>query len=198
MPYPHLVLARLYEHVEPMDRGSRYEDPLQSVLEAAGVGTVTGGGSQLGESGGIEFADIEIELADLGPSLDLVTTTLEDAGAPTGSELLHEGDVLREFGRQQCLAIFLDGTSLPDEVYANLDFDQVVEDIGALAGPDSFRGFWQGPEETGLFFFGEDAEAMFERVEPTLRALPIGQNARVVLRHGKESLKPRTVRMPRH
>jgi len=28
MDFPHLVLARLYEHVEPIDRGNRYEDPL--------------------------------------------------------------------------------------------------------------------------------------------------------------------------
>jgi TolB-like protein len=28
--------------------------------------------------------------------------------------------------------------------------------------------------------------------------LPIGQNARVVIRHGKQSLSPREIRMPRH
>ncbi len=73
-----------------------------------------------------------------------------------------------------------------------------MDELGAAAGDDSFRGFWQGPEETGLFFFGPDAEAMFARVEPVLRRLPIGQNARVVVRHGKESLGPREIRMPRH
>jgi len=198
MAYPHLVLARLYEHVEPIDRGSRYEDPLRTALEAARAGAVTGGGTQLNELGGIESADLEIELADLGPSLDLVTATLEQVGAPRGSEVLYRGEVVREFGRQQCLAIFLDGISLPDDVYASLDFEQAVEDIGALAGPNSYRGFWQGPQETGLFFFGADAEDMFTRVAPLLRALPIGQNARVVLRYGKESLGPRTERMPRH
>ena len=39
---------------------------------------------------------------------------------------------------------------------------------------------------------------MFARDEPVLRRLPIGQNARVVLRHGKQQLNPRQVRMPRH
>ena len=84
-----------------------------------------------------------------------------------------------------------------DEVYADLDFDAVVSALGTAAGDGSFRGFWQGPEETGLFFFGPDADAMFTRVEPVLRGLPIGQNARVVLRYGKESLGPREVRMPK-
>ena len=199
MAYPHSVLARFYEGIGPIDRGERYEDPLQAALESARAGEVTGGGSQLSENGEIEFADVEIQLANLDGALQLTVETLERAGAPQGSEILgDDGRVLREFGRTQCLAIYLDGTSLPDEVYANLDFEDVVSRIGALAGPDSFRGFWQGPEETGLYYFGPDADAMFTSVEPLLRELPIGQNARVVIRHGKDSRGPRTVRVPRH
>ena len=199
MDYPHLVLARLYEYIEPIDRGDRYEDPLQDALEKAGAGRVTGGGSQLDELGGISYVDIEIELANLDDALRTVTGALEAAGAPQGSELMLASDerVLREFGTQQCLAVFLDGTSLPDEVYAELDFEAVVEEIGAAAGAGSFRGFWQGPEETGLFLFGSDAEAMLARVEPVLRRLPIGENARVVVRYGKPGLQPREIRMPR-
>jgi hypothetical protein len=151
------------------------------------------------EMGQIVHADIEVELANLDGAAGVVTDVLEGAGAPQGSELIRASDshVLREFGKQQCLAIYLDGTSLPDEVYANLDFEAVVTEIGDAAGERSFRGFWQGPQETGIFFFGPDAESMFTRVEPVLRRLPIGQNARVVVRSGRESLKPREVRMPR-
>jgi hypothetical protein len=200
MDFPHLVLARVYEHVEPIDRGNRYEDPLQAILEKAKLGRVTGGGSQLNELGGIDYADVEIELSNQDGALLAVAEALEQAGAPQGSELIHapDGRVLREFGKQQCLAIVLDGTSLPDEVYADLDFEGVIGEIGAAAGNDSFHGFCQGDEETSLFFFGPDAEAMFARVEPVLRRLPIAQNARVVLRHGKKSLNPSEVRMPRH
>jgi hypothetical protein len=63
MSYPHLVIARLYEHIEPIDRGNRYEDPLQARLDATHAGQVTGGGSQLNESGGIDYVDLELELA---------------------------------------------------------------------------------------------------------------------------------------
>ena len=198
MSHPHWVLARMYEYIEPFDRGHRYEEPLQAALEGAQAGRITGGGSQLSEIGEIEFADLEIELADLGATLDLVTRTLERAGAPQGSEIRRGAEVLCEFGTQQCVAIYLDGISLPDEVYATLDFEHVVAELGAAAGPDSYRGFWQGPEETGLYFFGPDAEELFRRVEPLLRDLPIGQNARVVIRRGQDSLQPRTIRMPRH
>ena len=200
MEFPRVVLARVYEHIEPIDRGERYEDPLDALLAHANIGRVTGGGSQLNELGGLAYAEVEIELANLDEALRVVVDALEKAGAPQGSELIDMSDsrVLQQFGTQQCLAIFLDGMTLPEEVYADLDFDAVVAELGAAAGEGSNRGFWQGPEETGVFFFGPDAEAMFARVEPVLRRLPIGQNARVVLRHGKQQLNPREVRMPKH
>ena len=198
MDFPYVVLARLYEHIEPIDRGNRYEDPLQAALEEREAGRVTGGGSQLNESGGIDYADIEIELANLEGALDLAVATLENAGAPQGSEILEDGRVRREFGTHECLAIYLDGTSLPDEVYAELDFDQVVNDIGALAGPGSYHGAAQGATETGILFFGRSADEMFARVEPLLRTLPIGQNARVVVREGRKASNPREIRIPRH
>jgi hypothetical protein len=198
MDFPHVVVARFYEHIEPIDRGERYEDRLQAVLDETNVGRVTGGGSQLNEVGGIDYADVEIELQNLEDAARIVSEALEKAGAPQGSELIHATDdrVLRQFGTQQCLAIYLDGTSLPDEVYGELDFDAVVSELGAAAGPDSYHGCWQGPEETGIFFFGSDADDMFARVEPVLRRLPIGQNARVVIRHGKQGFNSREVRMP--
>ena len=43
MAFPHVVLARIYEHIEPLDRGERYEDPLQAALDQAALGRVTGG-----------------------------------------------------------------------------------------------------------------------------------------------------------
>lgn len=199
MEYPHFVLARFYEHIMPIDRGSRYEDPLNDALESAGIGRVTGGGSQLTDDGRIAFADIEIELANLDAALQAAVDALERAGAPRGSEIHLDGSVLREFGAAQCVAVYLDGVSLPEEVYAELDFDQVIADLEGAAGEGSFRGHWQGEEETGLFFFGPDAEALFARIQPALSALPIGQNARVVVGERKaDAPAGRTVRFPRH
>src|SRR5689334_13974149 len=105
MDFPQRVLARLYEHIQPIDRGERYEDPLQAVLESKGLGSVSGGGSLLNELGGIDYVDIEIELATLDQALDVVAETLESHGAPQGSELLEASGerVLREFGKQQYL-----------------------------------------------------------------------------------------------
>jgi hypothetical protein len=199
MDYPHFVLARFYEHIMPIDRGDRYEDPLNDALEAAGIGRVTGGGSQLTEDGRIAFADIEIELVDLDAALQAAVEALERAGAPQGSEIHLDGTVLREFGAAQCVAVYLDGVGLPQEIYADLDFDQVIGELEGAAGEGSYRGHWQGPEETGLFFFGPNAEELFTRIQPALSALPIGQNARVVVNEGKPGAPAgRTVRLPRH
>ena len=38
------VVARLYEPIEPIHRGTHYEDPLDATLRAAGLGEVTGVG----------------------------------------------------------------------------------------------------------------------------------------------------------
>ena len=131
-------------------------------------------------------------------AIPIIVEQLERAGAPVGSQLLGSDGVLRAFGRQQSLAIYLDGVTLPDDVYATLDFDALIAGLAEPAGTDSYHAFWQGPQETGLFFFGPDAEAMWAKVEPALRAMPIGQNARVVLRAGADATTWRTVRIPRH
>ena len=193
-----VVVARLYEHIGPIDRGTRYEDPLDTALRGAGLGEVTGGGSQLGALGEIEFADVEIQVANLDAAISVIVDVLQRSGAPVGSQLLSTGAVIREFGEQQSVAVYLDGTTLPDEVYANLDFDDLIERLTVAAGVDSFHGYWQGPEETGLFFFGRDAEVTFSALEAALRQMPIGQNARVVVRATRDSAHHRTVRMPRH
>ena len=197
MTNPVTIVARLYEHVEPIDRGERYEDPLDDALKGAGLGTVTGGGSQLGELGEIEFADVEIEVANVNAALPVIIEHLERSGAPVGSELLADGAPTKVFGVQQSVAVYLDGVSLPDDVYANLDFDETVDQLTSAAGEGSFHGFWQGAEETGLFFFGPDAEAVWSRLEPVLSAMPIGQNARVVVRPARDTARHRTVRLPR-
>jgi len=198
MPQSQTVIARLYEHIEPLDRGQRYEDPLDAALRGKGLGQVTGGGSQLGPDGEIEFADIEINVYNLDDALSLIIESLQRSGAPVGSELLGTSRVIREFGDQQSVAVYLDGVTLPDEVYAELDFDDLVNQLGAAAGANSYHGYWQGPAETGLFFFGPQADTMFSSLEPLLRKMPIGQNARVVIRPTRDESLHRTIRIPRH
>ena len=77
-----LVIARITEHVEPIERGERYEDPLAAFLTEHGLGEVTGGGSQLNANGEIEFADVELELVNLDAAVTKLVQQLEAMGAP--------------------------------------------------------------------------------------------------------------------
>lgn len=193
-----MLIARFYEPIEPMHRGERYEDPLNGVLRSTGAGAVTGGGSQLDATRSIAYAEIEIQLSNQAEGLAAVVAALELAGAPEDSEIRDGSEVIQEFGTHQSLAIYLDGISLPAEVYADLDFGTVVEALESAAGAGSYRGYRQGAQETGIVLVGPDAEGMFARVEPVLRELPIGQNARVAIRERRDRSAARTVRMPRH
>ncbi len=61
-----LIYILLPEPLQPLERGSRYEDPLEAELQLAGVGFVSGGGSSLGPEGAdgsaeIEFCGVDVE-----------------------------------------------------------------------------------------------------------------------------------------
>ena len=199
--YPHFVYAKLWEAIEPIARGDRYEDPLQAALEAGGLGEVSGGGSSIGKEHGIEYAGIDIDLASL-ESLDLVRRLLDQAGAPKGSELQFEHDGkshVIQFGVTERITIWLDGTSLPDAVYERFSTDQLADQIEAAMRFDpsaEIRGSWQGPRETSIYITGADAERLFRAIEPVLLANPACQNARVIVRDGNPALNPREVRLP--
>jgi hypothetical protein len=187
--FPHLVIARIPEHIEPLDRGARYEDPVQDALAIRSLGKVTGGGSQLTPAAEIGYVDVEMALADLDEALDVAKRVLEDAGAPVGSELLYQedgSDVARAFGMQEGLAVYLDGTSLPDEVYANTDLEALMERLAAAVDSvgGELRGVWSGPSETALYHYGPSADAMAVALQPVFDEFPICQNARLIIRQG--------------
>jgi hypothetical protein len=199
--FPHLVIARIPEHIEPMDRGARYEDPLQDALATRELGIVTGGGSQLTPTTEIGFVDVELALADLDDAVDVAIRVLEDAGAPVGSTLLFERDgrdAERPFGVQEGLALYLDGTSLPDEVYEGTDINAFMERLAAAVDVvgGELRGVWSGPGETAFYHYGPSADAMAVALQPVFDEFPICQNARLMIRQGLDG-DARAVRVTR-
>lgn len=185
----HFVLARITEHVEPIERGERYEDPLADFLKEHGLGEVTGGGSQLTEDGEIEFADVELELVNLDDAVTRVIQQLEAMGAPCGSSIQFAADSGREaipFGKYEQLTIYLDGAGLPDEVYESLDFDRLYRELGEAVGREAggqARSVWGGPTETGIHLAGPKADALEQVVDAMCPTVPVFQNARLVLRY---------------
>jgi hypothetical protein len=177
-----LIVARLNDRAQPMDRGELYEDPLNEVLQKNRAGSVVGGGTQLNGDGEIAFCEIEIEVH--GPAVDriaLVKQTLEQLGAPKGSKLLLEAiSEERPFGKNEGLAVYLNGTDLPDEVYAECDSNFVYDEFNRLLGADGkVHSHWDGPTETALYMYGPSFETMKRRIAGFLASYPLCQRARV-------------------
>jgi hypothetical protein len=74
--------VRIPENIGPLDRGDRYEDPLQEVLVAAELGEVTGGGSQLGEGDTIAYCGLDVVVTDRDRGLAAIRETMQRLGAP--------------------------------------------------------------------------------------------------------------------
>ncbi len=182
-PSGETVTARLNARLQPLDRGEYFEHPLGEALRKEGLGEVTGGGTQLAdEPAGIAFCDLELQLPELSEAvLAGIIARLDALGAPKGSKLIIEATG-REipFGRFEGLALYLDGTTLPDEVYQSCDINQVIAELGRLMGDKgAFRGYWEGSKDTGLYCYGPSFSEMAAAIAPLLAAYPLCQGARV-------------------
>lgn len=94
--------------------------------------------------------------------------------------------------------VYLDGQGLPDLVYRDNDLSTLEDQLREViqAGElGEFDGNEFGPAETTLYMYGPDAERLFAGIESTLRAYPLCQNARVVLRSGGPGANQRELRL---
>jgi hypothetical protein len=178
-----IVIARLNARLQPLDRGTLYEDPLDAALRRAELGAVTGGGTLQDTNGEIELCDIEVELTDSSErSLELVRELLERLGAPKGSSLIvAAGGRELPFGSSEGLALYLNGTDLPDEVYRDSDVNHVYDELNRLLdGIGAVHSYWEGPTETALYAYGTSFESMRDALSGFLQSYPLCEKARVV------------------
>jgi hypothetical protein len=175
-----MVVARLNDRAQPIDRGELYEDPLNELLTAKGWGEVTGGGSQLTNEGEIAYCEVEMLLSEASPQiLRAVADKLESLGAPVGSRMLFDPEV--PFGSGEGLAIYLNGTDLPDATYRDCDLGFVYEEFNRLlSGIGRVHSHWQGATETALYVYGRTAAEMRSALQPFLDSYPLCERARVV------------------
>lgn len=168
----------------PLERGDRYEDPLDEALKTQEFGEVTGGGTMQKVSGEIEFIDLEMRLSDLVRGIPFVISKLENWGAPKGSILrVYQKDMTEEipFGRAEGIGIYLDGVNLPKDVYQNSDVNHVISECNKrLSGRGEMQSFWEGPQETALYFYGQSASEMKRLMHDFIESYPLCQNAREV------------------
>ncbi|MEM9235030.1 MAG: hypothetical protein AAGA69_12430 [Pseudomonadota bacterium] len=177
---PRFLTARINAPLQPLDRGEHFEDPLEVLLKADGLGEVTGGGTMLSEDGGIAFCDIEIEVtSDDDKTVSAVIAALEDVGAPKGSRLVVEGEAEDEaceipFGRLEGMAIRLNAVDLPDETYEACDIDEVTAEIGQLLGASGKYCSYRSTEtEYILYLYGPSFEAMKDALGDYMESCPL-------------------------
>ena len=177
---PVLLLVTLNDRLVPLQRGARYEDPLDELLRDAKLGSVAGGGTLQQRTGEIATVDIEISLREGSPeTVALVVEALERLGAPRGSSYALDGD-RGDFGANEGLAVYLNGTDLPPEVYAASDVNGVIGELEVLvAGVGELHGTWEGETETGVYFYGPSYAAMLDRVRGYVDGTPLLERARV-------------------
>jgi hypothetical protein len=178
------VTAQLNHRLMPIDRGERYEDPLNGELQKNNFGGTDGGGTLLAASTEIDYVDVETFLTQTDKSIPFVIERLESYGAPEGSKLImREGGKKREipFGRAEGFGVYLDGVTLPKEVYQSCDVNLVIDELNKLlAGRGSIQSYWEGKTETALYIYGDDAESMKKLIEPFLGIYPLCRGSRVV------------------
>jgi tetratricopeptide (TPR) repeat protein len=175
------VVAQLNARLQPIDRGELFEDPLDEILQEANLGRISGGGTMLTDEREVAYCDIEINLNELNDqSLQKVIQELENLGAPKGS-LLKMGKQAIEFGVSEGLAIYLNGSDLPDEVYQNCDSNIVYTEISRLIeGEGMIMSHWQGPTETALYLYGNSFTTLQELIREFIDTYPLCQKCRIV------------------
>lgn len=177
--YSFHITLQLNARFRPLDRGD-LEDALAPVLERLELGEINGGGTMLMPSGEVKYCDIEIGLKDGSPeSLERLKDIIRHFGVPKGSRLLGDG-LDQPVGEQEGLAIYLNGRELSDQVYADCDVNYVIEQMNALMGEAGFMySYWQGPEDTALYFYGKSFQEMKQAVAGFVAEYPLCQKCRI-------------------
>jgi hypothetical protein len=177
-----VVVATLNARLRPLDRAD-VEDAFEAAMEQQGHSIrVIGGGTQMAGNGEITECDIEIEIDEPSENaFEVISRALGTILAPKGSSLYVPSLHRRlKFGSHEGLALYLNGTELPDHVYRDYDSNYVYEECTRLLeGLGVVSSHWQGPTETAIYMYGWDFAAMQARLAPFLRTYPLCQQCRV-------------------
>lgn len=155
------------------------EDMIERQLQQFNIGHVSGSGSEFLENGEIKSCDFDITLDDEKYYDKLLEIVLAMSIAQ-GSKLLSK-DKIDLVGNEEGLAIYLNGTSLPDEVYQTCDVNYLIDELSfAMKDFGEFTSYYEGPEETALYFYGLSFEKMRESILDIVSNYPLCEKCRIV------------------
>lgn len=171
---------KLNAKFQPFNRHD-LEDLLDEFLSEENLGQTTGGGTAQEDNGEIAYCDIEIELNDTPNAVQKLLQQLDEIGIPKGSKLYNE-NFSQEVGTLEGLALYTNGTDLPDEVYQNNDINVVYDTICEILEEDLvLTSYFEGDTETGLYFYikGSFSDAK-ERIKSFVETYPLCEKCRIV------------------
>lgn len=177
----HLTL-QLNAKLRPFDRHDLYEDVLDELMEVAGnIGHTDGGGTSVGEDDEVAYCDVKVVLHDdTSETLEKFYTIIDTVGVPKGSFLIN-GDDKMPIGSLEGLALYMNGTELPDEYYEKYDINFAIGEIcKLLEGKGDFYSYNENLKDTALYFFGESFEEMIEAITPFINEYPLCEKSRIV------------------
>jgi hypothetical protein len=81
----HFFYVRIPGNVQPIERYDRFEAPLDTALEEAGIGSVTGGGSQMAEGSTVEYCGLDVVVTDRARGIEIIRRVLQACDCPQGA-----------------------------------------------------------------------------------------------------------------
>ena len=81
----YFLYIKIPEQIMPMDRGTKYEDPINDLLTQHHLGEVSGGGTMLTKDKQIEYVGLDVDVTDTEKAIPLLITKLKEIGAPKGT-----------------------------------------------------------------------------------------------------------------
>lgn len=183
------ITLHLNAKLQPIHRGERYEDDMDETLKKYGMGEIVGGGTALGENGEVEDCDIEISLKE--DSIEDFIGFINRVPIPKGSYLrINEETMLKkdrlqqdkiDVGQLEGLALYLNGSDLPKEVYESCDVNYVVEELEKLLlDCGELFSYFEGNTETAFYFYGESFDKMKNRISSFIEDYPLCRQCRII------------------
>ena len=136
------------------------------------------------ESGELKYCDVEIKLKGTEIDKNLINqiiNKLEEFGAPKGSVLNIEKTKEKiYFGKLEGIGIYLDGISLPENVYAESDINFVISEVHRLINTEGkISRYWENDSSTALYFYGESFEKMKIDIKELIENYPLCKNCKI-------------------